>query len=179
MALCTLLDPKLERQTALLTAALDIIAAVATFMSWSSFRRLLDTQIKLALLANKNAFKDNDNEKKDEHKKNKKEKTSTRDAELEGKMTIKIICRLLDSIHWPIEKLDAHFISSVNTFSRSAKDRVRTFSIFSLKGRIADNISKYPFYSISLIASNYYGFWKSFLIFRIIVSKTKQILITS
>lgn len=114
LALCTLLDPKLERQTQLLAAALDVVAAIAKYMSWSNFRRLLDMQLMLSLKGNK------DKGKMLKDKPKSKKFVEVRNAEVESKMTIKIICRLLEAIHWPIETLDEHFTQTVNLFSRTS-----------------------------------------------------------
>ena len=43
-----------------------------------------------------------------------------RDHEAELKMTIKIICKILEALHWPLEKLDDAFIFSVTRFSRES-----------------------------------------------------------
>ena len=53
LALSTLIDPKLEKQTQLLQASLDLLGEIAKIMSWSSFRRLLDIQLGLAAKAHK------------------------------------------------------------------------------------------------------------------------------
>ena len=53
LALSTLIDAKMEKQTQLLQASLDLLGTIAKIMSWSSFRRLLDIQLGLASKAHK------------------------------------------------------------------------------------------------------------------------------
>mgnify|MGYP006944998380 CR=1 FL=1 len=79
LALCTLLDPKGEKQTQLLTTALDKVSAIANCMSWSNFRRLLDLQLTLALRSGK--------------EKESSKTSQKRSAEIERKMAIKIVCQ--------------------------------------------------------------------------------------
>ena len=129
LALCTLLDPKLEKQTQLLTTALDTVTAVAKCMSWSNFRRLLDLQLTLALRSGK--------------EKESSKTSQKRNAEIESKMTIKIICRLLASIHWPIETLDEHFRKTVNQFSRASTltiEHIREFEQIQLDKTPTDQL---------------------------------------
>ena len=78
-------------------------------MSWSSFRRLLDLQLTLALKAYREANSS-------------KESRISDHQEIQNKMTIKVICRLLDAVHWPVDTLDSHFTNSVNQFSRTSSE---------------------------------------------------------
>ncbi|CAG5097928.1 Oidioi.mRNA.OKI2018_I69.XSR.g15294.t1.cds [Oikopleura dioica] len=115
IVLSTLLDPKLSGQTAVLEEALDVVGAIARSMPWSTYRRLLDMQLNLAL---KNSKVSTDQKEPD--KKSKRTIMPQRDHEAELKMTVKIICKVLDSVHWPLDKLDDNFIYSVTRFSRES-----------------------------------------------------------
>ena len=125
IAICTLMDVTLIRQTGLLNAALDLVATVAERMSWSNFRKFFELQLGLAMrggakVSEKSGQKFRDLSRKD------------LDREERQKMTIKIVCRLVQCIHWPIENVTNEFklkITRISNLNYSDQSTMKNFDI--------------------------------------------------
>ena len=104
LAICTLKDHSLLRQTQLLNSAMDLVVAVANKMSWGRFKAFFDLQIKLANQKTALGAKD--------------QKTSSEiNKEEQQKLNIRIIIKLISAIHWPIENVSTEFKLEMNKIS--------------------------------------------------------------
>jgi len=104
LAICTLKDQSLLRQTQLLNSAMDLVVAVANRMSWGRFKAFFDLQIKLANQKMTLGAKD--------------QKTSSEiNKEEQQKLNIRIIIKLISAIHWPIENVSTEFKLEMNKIS--------------------------------------------------------------
>ena len=104
LAICTLKDQSLLRQTQLLNSAMDLVVAVANKMSWGRFKAFFDLQIKLANQKTALGAKD--------------QKTSSEiNKEEQQKLNIRIIIKLISAIHWPIENVSTEFKIEMNKIS--------------------------------------------------------------
>ena len=104
LAICTLKDQSLLRQTQLLNSAMDLVVAVANKMSWGRFKAFFDLQIKLANQKITLGAKD--------------QKTSSEiNKEEQQKLNIRIIIKLISAIHWPIENVSTEFKLEMNKIS--------------------------------------------------------------
>ena len=104
LAICTLKDQSLLRQTQLLNSAMDLVVAVANKMSWGRFKAFFDLQIKLANQKMTLGAKD--------------QKTSSEiNKEEQQKLNIRIIIKLIAAIHWPIENVSTEFKLEMNKIS--------------------------------------------------------------
>ena len=138
LAMATMSDQAMKEQTQLLNASLDLVAAIAEKNSWAAYRRLLDNQLTLATkdVASKNSTYGASK------KESKLAQEKQEQRELDQKNAIKIICRLITCLHWPIDQLTDQYRDEIGRVANLNYSDQSALTNFEIVESVAHSVKK-------------------------------------
>ena len=134
LAVATLNDRSMKEQTQLLNSAMDLIITSAEKTNWAGFRRLLDNQL---ILAGKQVNQKDDSYGVGSKKETKQAAERQEQKELDQKNAIRIICRLIGVLHWPLDQVSEEVSTEVERLANQnySKAALADFALVESKAK--------------------------------------------